>query len=55
MLPGSGYTLDTLSRVAQEAEERAPEMRSLESAWRVRPPAPDPGWEDMVWQGVTGC
>lgn len=39
MLPGSGHTLDTLSRVAQEAEERAPEMRSLESAWRVGIPS----------------
>lgn len=35
VLPGSGHTLEALSRVAQEAEERAPEMRSLEAAWRV--------------------
>ena len=54
VLPGSDNTLETLSRVAQEAEERAPEMHSLESAWRVRRPALDPGWEGATLHRVTG-
>ena len=55
MLPGSGHTLEALSRVAQEAKERAAEMRSLEAAWRVPPPCTCPRLGGTEWHRSTGC